>query len=239
MRKVLVAFLATACLWQAGVARGEITLLDLCPGVRQDRRLAPRIYQPQAGDMIIFVSGNWATRAVFSAFTDSPVSHVSAVVEINSRFWTLSAEKELGGVILEEVEAHLQRCQPNDVVWVRQLKTPLKDEQKERLAVWALKQNGKPYAPFGQLAATPYRVPVIREVWGSVAGSATGSANWRIRRESANQPSWFCSQLAFTAFQVCGVANPDYRASAMDPGKIAYLCGPWTRPFCLVRITPP
>ncbi|MFH1759317.1 MAG: YiiX/YebB-like N1pC/P60 family cysteine hydrolase [Patescibacteria group bacterium] len=221
--RVLLLLVVMGNLTKADELEKPLVLLDICPCRCYDQRLASHQYEPQAGDMLLFETGRGA-QAFFRAFTGRSISHVAVMVEVDDQLLVLSAEKR-NGVVLEELHTFLRRCNRRDVVWVRRMRQPLSCEQKRRLADWVIRQVGKPYAYLNQVIATPYRVPVVRQVWGLLLC------------DGPEQPRWFCSQLVCTAYQVCGLIDGRYRAKSMDPGELCVMPGPWTRPFCLVGLT--
>lgn len=226
MSKILNAVLLLIVMSSLVKADEGLVLLDNYPTTYPIQRLAPRWYQPRAGDMLVHVPTKCVSRMFFGITTGRPVSHVAIVVEVEGQPLILSAEKK-SQVVLKKLEPFLRSCQSGEVIWVRRLEQPLADKQKSWLADWAVRQAGKPYAHFSQLTTLPFKAPFVRKAFEVFPS------------EGVNQSRWFCSQLVFTAYQVCGRANRHYRASSVDPGEIGVMRGgSLSRPFGLMRLIP-
>ena len=183
----------------------------MAAGSNNTIQLSREVYVPQPGDVILFDDHDKLWTAIYRMVgTSSPLHSAIVFRRPNGRIALLEAGYQLKlKVFILEVVPRLHNH--SGTILIRRLKTPLSPEQSDKLAQFALAQEGKSYS-LGRLLmqVTPIRPrgPIRRALLG---------------RTLLNRDRWTCSELVVAAATSCGILNPSiYFANAMYPHDIAY-----------------
>ena len=159
-------------------------------------QLEPAPYVPQAGDLVLFRSGNWFFRAAFRLTVTGPPTHIGIVVALpdGTRAILESVDRH-AGVRLMALPGRLETY--SGKVWVRRIRRPLSPEQSETLTQFAVEQEGKRYAIHRLIA--PAILPILR---CGLFARLRPDKDYHLRR------TWFCSELVAAACVKIGLFPP-------------------------------